>query len=103
MKKNLPSNPVELFFSITGEKYTAIVVNALLDGAKTPDDLAKELSVSKADIIKCAQQLENTGIAGKILYPENPSSYKISLTKTGMALKPIFDEIKKWSLNYLQK
>jgi DNA-binding HxlR family transcriptional regulator len=100
MKKDLPSNPVELFFSITGEKYTALVVNALLDSAKTPDDLSKELSIAKADIIKCTQQLENTGIAGKILYPENPSSYKLSLTKTGMALKPIFDEIKKWSAAY---
>ena len=64
------------------------------------DDIAKELSVSKADIIKCTQQLENTGITGKILYPDNPSEYKLTLTKKGMALKPIFDEIKKWNAAY---
>ena len=97
----MKTTPLQIFYSKTSGKYSVAIIDALLDGAKTLDELSAATSFSVADILHHIDSLEHNGIVGKIVSVDKKAKY--TLTKTGYALKDAFEAAKKWGQMYSEK
>jgi len=99
----MKTTPLQIFYSKTSGKYSVAIIDALLGGAKTLSELSEATSFSVADILHHIDNLENNGLVGKIISADRNIKTKYTLTKTGLALKPAFEEAAKWGQMYKAK
>ncbi|MBR5467776.1 MAG: helix-turn-helix transcriptional regulator [Firmicutes bacterium] len=99
----MKTTPLQIFYSKTSGKYSAAIIDALLDGAKNLNELSEATSFSVSDILHHIDILEKHGLVGRILSVDKNEKAKYTLTKTGYALKDTFDAAKKWGQMYNEK
>ncbi|CCV66472.1 MAG: helix-turn-helix domain-containing protein [Paracholeplasma sp.] len=88
-------------FKLLGKRWTGLIINQLLDGAKRFNVLESEVKISGKVLSERLKELESLGIVSRFVYPETPVRIEYALTKKGYALKPIMDEVANWSVHWI--
>lgn len=91
----------ESAMGILSQRWTGLVIYQLLTGPKRFCTLESSMGISGRVLSERLKELENQGIVRREVYPETPVRIEYSLTEKGQALKPIMNEIEKWSQTWL--
>jgi DNA-binding HxlR family transcriptional regulator len=96
MEKQLCSK-FEEAFQLLGKRWTGLILNQLMDGPRRFSELESEIKISGKVLSERLKELEKLNIIDRKVYPEIPVRIEYGLTKKGYSLKPIMEEISKWS------
>ena len=96
MEKQLCSK-FEEAFQLLGKRWTGLILNQLMDGPRRFNELESEIKISGKVLSERLKELEKLNIIDRKVYPEIPVRIEYGLTKKGYSLKPIMEEISKWS------
>jgi len=96
MEKQLCSK-FEEALQLLGKRWTGLILNQLMDGPRRFNELESEIKISGKVLSERLKELEKLNIIDRKVYPEIPVRIEYGLTKKGYSLKPIMEEISKWS------
>lgn len=86
---------------ILGKRWVGLIINQLMDEPKRFNTLETEINLSGKVLSERLKYLETEGIVKRNVYPEIPVRIEYTLTEKGRSLKPIMDEIGKWSQTWI--
>ena len=99
--KELPECPVETTLSLIGDKWKVLIMRDLFDGKKRFGELKKSLvGVSQKVLTAQLRDMEESGLITRTIYAEVPPRVEYELTRLGLSLKPIIDEMRIWGESY---
>ena len=104
--KNCENNIEELQFilQVLGGKWKLHILTKLYYGKRRFKELEREITgISPKMLIKELKDLEATGIVNRQTYNTVPITVEYSLTKEGLTLKPVLDEMKSWAVKFQQQ
>ncbi len=105
-KQNTPwiQCPVELTVNMVGGKYKLIILHKLAThGIRRFNELRREFpNITQRTLTRQLRELESDGLINRQVYPEIPPKVEYSLSETGKSLYPIFLQIEKWGLEYME-
>ncbi len=102
--KKKPSCPVEDTISIIGAKWTVLIVRDLLTGTKRFGELQRSLDgISPRTLSARLQDLDEHRLLTKKVYPTVPPHTEYTLTKKGVALASIVEDMAVWGKKYPAK
>ncbi|MBI2011986.1 helix-turn-helix transcriptional regulator [Candidatus Daviesbacteria bacterium] len=82
---------------VIGSKWSMYILHNLFDGPKRFGQLQRLLqTVSPKTLSLRLDELEKVGLLKKKIFPEIPLHVEYSLTKKGLSLNQIFDEMAHW-------
>lgn len=84
-------------FQLLGKRWTGLIIFQLMNGPKRFNELESEIKVSGKVLSDRLKELEKIKLIQRHVYPETPVRIEYSLTEKGYSLKPMMDEITKWS------
>ncbi len=104
-KKNImPMCPVELTLSLIGSKWKVLIVRELIDGSKRFGEIKKSLNdISQKVLTTHLREMEQSGLLTRKIYAEVPPRVEYTLTDIGYSLKPIFNTLAVWGIDYYEK
>lgn len=80
-----------------------LILRDLMPGTKRFGELKKSVgNVSQKVLTAQLQQMEDSGLLTRMVYPEVPPRVEYTLTDLGRSLKPILDAMRTWGENYKQ-
>lgn len=88
---------------ILNQKWTGLIIYQLLSGPQRFCNIESSVGVSGRVLSERLKDLENEGIVKREVFPETPVRIEYSLTTKGQSLKPLMNEIEKWSQQWLQE
>lgn len=92
---------LESALNMLSKKWMGLVIHALQDGPKRYKDIADFLpDISDRMLSERLKELEEMKMVTRHVYPEMPVRVEYGLTDKGKEVKPILDEIEKWSLKW---
>ena len=91
----------EKAMGMISQRWTGLVIYQLLTGPKRFCALESSMGISGRVLSERLKDLENQGIVKREVFPETPVRIEYSLTDKGLALKPIVNELEKWSQTWL--
>jgi DNA-binding HxlR family transcriptional regulator len=91
----------EKAMGMMSQRWTGLVIYQLLTGPKRFCALESSMGISGRVLSERLKDLENQGIVKREVFPETPVRIEYSLTDKGLALKPIVNELEKWSQTWL--
>ncbi|XEC94351.1 winged helix-turn-helix transcriptional regulator [Paenibacillus tarimensis] len=92
----------EKAIEILSKRWTALIVFQLLSGPQRFVHIEQSLhNLSGKVLSERLKELEAEGIVNREVFPETPVRIEYSLTDKGRALAPIFQEIGKWSSEWI--
>ncbi len=101
MEKQIPACPVELTLMLISNRWKVLIIRDLLEGTRRFGEIKKSLGkISQKVLTENLRSMEENGIIKRTVYNEVPPRVEYSLTETGYSLKPIFDAMCDWGLNY---
>ena len=74
-----------------------MIIYQLLDGPQRFSRLTEVIGISGRLLSERLKALEKQGIVARTVFPETPVRIEYTLTEKGSSLKPVMDEIQKWS------
>ena len=81
-----------------GDRWTLLVVAALLDGPRRFGELQRELPGIAANVLtQRLRQLERDGLVRRTYYPEIPPRVEYEISDLGRSLAPLFATLAQWS------
>lgn len=84
------------------KRWNALIVYQLLSGPQRFGEIEAALSNLSGKVLsERLKELEAEGVVRRDVYPEMPVRIEYSLTDKGRALAPVFDEISKWSSEWI--
>jgi|TARA_B100001964_G_scaffold188398_1_gene209714 DNA-binding HxlR family transcriptional regulator len=91
--------PIEYTMKIIGGKWKPIVLFRIYIGINRFGTLSRNIQdISKSMLTKQLRELEQDKIINRKIYPEIPPRVEYSLTKKGISLIPILENLKKWGM-----
>lgn len=85
-------------FGLLGKRWTGLIIRTLLSGQKRFSDIAEAIpNMSARMLTERFKELEDEGIIIRKVYPETPVRIEYELTRKGLELEPVMDEIQKWA------
>ena len=103
-EQTLPACPVETTLSLISDKWKVLIIRDLLPGTKRFGELKKSVgSVSQKVLTSQLQQMEESGLLIRTVYPEVPPRVEYTLTELGYSLKPVLDAMQNWGEEYKAK
>ncbi|MFS0864808.1 winged helix-turn-helix transcriptional regulator [Fredinandcohnia sp. 179-A 10B2 NHS] len=102
MNTNIICPRFEKAMNILGQRWTGLVIYQLLTGPQRFCTIESSIGISGRVLSERLKDLENQGIVKRDVYPETPVRIEYSLTEKGLSLKPLMDEIQKWSQDWIQ-
>lgn len=87
---------------IISQRWVALIVYNLLDGAKRFNQLEESIGISASVLSERLKFLEKKSILKRVVYPETPVRIEYELTDMGVALGPVFDSLMTWSDEYIK-
>jgi DNA-binding HxlR family transcriptional regulator len=97
IKPKSQSCPVEKTLDIIGKKWAVLIIRDLLTGKKRFGELLKSLhGVSPRTLSARLAELERDKIVKKKIFPEVPPHVEYRLTKRGIELHSILDQMSRW-------
>lgn len=107
MKKHNKKDPrcfVENTIGVIGGKWTVLIVKELLEGKKRFGELSRALTgISPRTLSLRLSELESDGVVSKKIFPEVPLHVEYTLTRQGLALVAILNQMHKWGEKYKRK
>lgn len=92
-----PICPINSALEVIGGKWNYKIILSLNDECKRFCELLRCLDgISPKTLTSCLKKLEKQDIIKKTLYPVVPPHADYQLTKKGIDLHNIFDEMRKW-------
>jgi len=89
-------------FEIVGSKWKLIVLNDLQSGEKRFNQLKRSTEASSRTLSRVLQNLREEGLVEKRMEDGSPVATFYSLTDSGTALYPVFEEIEAWADDWLE-
>ena len=97
-----PQCPVRNVLSRIGDRWSLLVLLALHDKAETMrfSDLCRAIpDVSQKMLTSTLRKLEADDLLSRAIYPEIPPRVEYKLTKRGLTLIPLLNQLVDWSLD----
>ena len=95
---------LQFILQVLGGKWKLHILTNLYDGKKRFKELERKITgISPKMLIKELKDLEATGIVNRQTFNTVPITVEYSLTKEGLTLKPILDEMKSWAVKFKHK
>ncbi|MEI8096697.1 MAG: helix-turn-helix domain-containing protein [Candidatus Moraniibacteriota bacterium] len=89
--------PVEITLGIIGKKWAVLIIRDLLGGKKRFGELLSSLSgISPRTLSARLNELKESGVITKKIFPEIPLHVEYQLTKRGRSLHSILEQMSKW-------
>lgn len=89
-------------FDMIGSKWKLIVLNDLQGGEKRFNQLKRSTEASSRTLSRVLQNLKDEGLVEKRVEDGSPVATFYSLTDSGTALCPVFEEIEAWADDWLE-
>ena len=97
----LPACPVETTLTLISDKWKVLILRDLMSGARRFGELKRSLgAVSQKVLTAQLQQMEDSGLLTRTVYPEVPPRVEYRLTDLGRSLKPVLDAMQSWGEAY---
>ncbi len=107
-EKNLTSNvkiadslcldqscPIHFVLGILGSKWSVLILQELLRGARRTHELLEALpGISSKTLTLRLRQLEKHGLLARRVFPEVPPHVEYSLTEKGLGIQPVMMALK---------
>ncbi|MFQ3545986.1 helix-turn-helix domain-containing protein [Halobacillus rhizosphaerae] len=87
----------EKAIGILSKRWTGLIIYQLLEGQQRFCTIESTIGISGKVLSDRLKDMEKEGLVKREVYPETPVRIEYSLTNKGLSLKPIMDEIEKWS------
>jgi len=95
---------LQFILRVLGGKWKLHILTTLYYGKKRFKELEREVTgISPKMLIKELKDLEAVGIVNRQTFNTVPITVEYSLTKEGLTLKPIFNQMKEWAVKFQQK
>lgn len=92
---------IERTLSVIGDKWSILVVRAVLRGVRRFDELIDDLGIARPVLAERLKRLVAHGVLTKVPYQEHPARYEYRLTDAGLALSPVLVALVRWSETHL--
>jgi len=100
-KDELPECPVATAVTLIGNKWKLLIIRNLLAGKARFGELQKGIpGISQKVLTDNLRSLEDDGLVIRTAYAEIPPRVEYSLSKLGLSLQPIFDQLIEWGNKY---
>jgi DNA-binding HxlR family transcriptional regulator len=100
----MASCPTRQVMSTIGDKWSALLVNALADGPRRHGELARTVAgVSQKMLTQTLRTLERDGLVTRSITPTVPVRVDYELTELGQSLVPILQQLKQWSETHIEQ
>ncbi|MGE6855336.1 helix-turn-helix domain-containing protein [Bacillus sp. FSL K6-2841] len=87
---------------LLSKRWVALIVFQLLSGPQRFSEIEAALTnLSGRVLSERLKELEATGIVKREVFAETPVRIEYSLTDMGRSLAPVFEEISKWSTEWI--
>jgi DNA-binding HxlR family transcriptional regulator len=97
-RKNALICPVTFTLDKIGGRWKTIIIYNLLNGTKRYSELKKAIpAISEKMLIQQLKQMEEDKLINRKSLPVVPPYVEYSLTKSGLALKPVLNEMVCWA------
>ncbi|MBB5638349.1 DNA-binding HxlR family transcriptional regulator [Pedobacter cryoconitis] len=95
---------LQFILRVLGGKWKLHILTKLYFGKKRFKELEREvMGISPKMLIKELKDLETIGIINRQTFNTVPITVEYSLTKEGLTLKPILDQMKEWAIMFKKK
>lgn len=95
---------VEVTLLLINNKWKIRIIGSLLNGTKRFNEIKNTLeTITQKVLTQNLREMERDGLISRKVYPVIPPKVEYTLTKTGVSLKPILDEMLNWGLKYSEK
>lgn len=92
---------LQFILQVLGGKWKLHILTSLYYGKKRFKELEREvMGISPKMLIKELKDLEAIGILNRQTFNTVPITVEYSLTKEGLTLKPILDQMKQWAVKF---
>lgn len=91
----------ESAISLLSQRWTGLIIYQLLSGPQRFSQLTEVIGISGRLLSERLKNLEANGLVTRTVYPETPVRVEYELTEKGMSLKPVMDELQKWSRQWV--
>ena len=100
----MASCPTRQVMSTIGDKWSALLVNALADGPRRHGELARTVAgVSQKMLTQTLRTLERDGLVTRSITPSVPVRVDYELTDLGQSLVPVLQQLKHWSETHIEQ
>ncbi len=102
---SLKTCPIDNTFKIIGKKFTVhIIRNMIRLGQTRFNEFLESIEGIKPKTLSARlREMEKNGIIERRIYPGTPVRIEYSITKKGLALKPILEAMAAYSMQYCAK
>jgi DNA-binding HxlR family transcriptional regulator len=90
-------NPTAQAMEVLGDRWTLLVVSAVLRDVHRFGQLQRELGIARTVLASRLQVLVEHGILARRRYHTDPDWYEYRLTSEGRALEPVIQALSEWS------
>jgi DNA-binding HxlR family transcriptional regulator len=95
---------IEFVLKVLGGKWKLYILTSLYYEKKRFKQLERNvIGISPKMLIKELKELEAIGIVNRQTFNTVPITVEYSLTKNGLTLKPILDQMKQWAVQFKQQ
>ena len=102
--KNCLCPKFESAFEVLGKRWTGLIIQVLMNGPMRFKDISAMIpDMSDRMLTERFKELEQANILVRNVYPEMPIRIEYELTEKGKALRPVMDEVQKWSDQWIEK
>ena len=99
-KKNLPPCPVSVLLKLIGNKWKILIIRDLLTGTKRFGELKRSVGCSQKVLTSNLKEMEENKLLLRKAFAEIPPRVEYTLTKTGLSLAPVLQEMAAWGDKY---
>ncbi|MRX73730.1 transcriptional regulator [Bacillus lacus] len=92
----------EKAMSILSQRWTVLIIHQLMSGPHRFCSIENSISISGRVLSERLKDLEKQQIIKREVIPETPVRILYSLTEKGHALKPVIEDIEKWSAEWVE-
>ena len=90
--------PILTTIAMISDKWKVVILCKLRGGTMRFNELMRALKgVSQRVLTQQLRELESDGLVSRAIYAEVPPRVEYSLTKLGLSLVPVLDELEQWA------
>ena len=101
-KEELPECPVATTVQLIGNKWKLLIIrNLIYNGKQRFSDFIRTIpAISKKVLTDNLRALEDDGLIEREVFAEVPPRVEYSLSEIGKSLRPIWDAMEAWGIEY---
>lgn len=101
-KEELPECPIATTVQLIGNKWKMLIIrNLIYNGKQRFSDFIRTIpAISKKVLTDNLRALEDDGLIEREVFAEVPPRVEYSLSEIGKSLRPIWDAMEAWGIEY---